>query len=67
MRFLFSISKQNLISNNTSNDINTVNLSLTILENAHNGSHELIAPNIPNLNSQNPFSHSNTGKFSFLS
>ena len=26
---------------------------------------KLIAPNIPNLNSQNSFSHSNTGKFSF--
>ena len=57
--------KLNLISNNTSNDINTVNLSSTNLVNVNNGNHELIAPNIPNLNSQNPFSHSNTGKFSF--
>ena len=57
--------KQNLISNNTSNDINTVNLSSTNLVNANNGNHELIALNIPNLNSQNSFSHSNTGKFSF--
>jgi hypothetical protein len=57
--------KQNLISINTSNDINTVNLSSTNLVNANNGNHELIAPNIPNFNSQNPFSHSNTGKFSF--
>ena len=57
--------KQNLISNNTSNDINTVNLSSTNLVNVINDNHELIAPNIPNLNSQNPSSHSNTGKFSF--
>ena len=56
--------KQNLISNNTSNDINTVSLSSTNLVNVNNGNHELIAPNIPNLNSQNPFSHSNIGKFS---
>jgi hypothetical protein len=28
-------------------------------------SHELNALNIPNLNSQNPISHSNTEKFSF--
>jgi len=27
--------------------------------------HELNAPNIPNLNSQNPISYSNTEKFSF--
>ena len=57
--------KQNLISNNTSNDINTANLSSTNLVNVNNGNHELIAPNIPNLNSQIPSSHSNTGKFSF--
>ena len=57
--------KLNLISNNTSNDINTVNLGSTSLVNVNNGNHELIAPNIPNLNSQNPFSHSNTGRFSF--
>jgi len=58
--------KQNLISNNTFNDINTVNLSSTNLVNVNNGNHELITPNIPNLNSQNPFSHSNTGKFFFF-
>jgi len=57
--------KQNLISNNKSNDINTVNLSSTNLVNVNNGNHEQIALNIPNLYSQNPFSHSNTGKFSF--
>ena len=47
-------------------NINTANLSSTNLVNVkNNGNHELIAPNIPNLNSQNPSSHSNTGKFSF--
>jgi hypothetical protein len=39
--------KQNLISNNTSNDINTINLSSTSLVNVINDTHELIAPNIP--------------------
>ena len=57
--------KQNLISNNTSNNINTVNLSSINLVNVNNCNHELITTNIPNINSQNPFSHSNTGKFSF--
>ena len=57
--------KQNLISNNTSNGTNSVNLSSTNLVYIINGNYELISSNIPNLNSQNPFSHSNTGKFSF--
>ena len=57
--------KQNLISNNTSNDINSVNLSSTNLVNVNIGNHELIAPNIPNLNSQNPFSYSTQESFLF--
>jgi len=64
-KVFFRYLKQNLISYHTSNDINTVNLSSTNLVNVNNGNHELIAPNIPNINSQNPFSHSYTGKFSF--
>jgi len=35
---------------------NSVNLSSTNLVNIINGNHELNVPNIPNLNSQNPFS-----------
>jgi len=65
IRFLFGILKKFLISNYTSNNTNSVNLSSTNLENVINGNHELSAPNIPNLNSQNTFSHSNAGKFSF--
>jgi len=57
--------KQKLISNNTSNDINTVNLSSTNFVNVINGNHGLIAPNIPNLNSQNPFSYSTQESFLF--
>ena len=40
----FRLLKQNLISNNTSNDINTVNLSSMNLVNVINDNHELIAP-----------------------
>ena len=58
--------KQNLIFNNTSNDIKTVNLSSTNLVNVINGNHELITPNIPNLNSQNPFSHLTQESFLFV-
>ena len=65
IRFLCRHLKQNLISNYTSNDTNSVNLSSSNLENVINGNHERIALNIPILNSQNPFSHSNIEKFSF--
>ena len=57
--------KQNLISKNISNNKNSVNLSSTNLVNVLNGNHVLNTLNIPNLNSQNPISYSNTIKFSF--
>jgi len=49
----------------SSNDTNSANHNSTNLVNVIKGIHELNAPNISNLNSHNPFSHSNIGKFSF--
>jgi len=46
--------------------MNSVSLNSTNLVNVINGNHELNAPNIPNLNSQNPILYSSIGKFSFF-
>ena len=56
--------KQNLISNNTSNNTNSVKPCSTNLVNVINVNYVPNTPNISNLNSQNLISYSNTKKFS---
>ena len=58
--------KQNLISNNTSKNTNSVNLCSTNLINVIYGNYELNSLNTPNCNTQNQISYSNSNSKSFL-